>query len=842
TYYRAVVQSGVCAPAFSTPSVITVNAGTVAANAGSDQILCNETSTTLAGNNPGVNTGLWTVVPANPSVIFTDATQYNTSVSGLIGGQIYTFRWTITGLAPCAPSTDEVIVNNLSALLNNTISTPNTTNCTGQVISLTGVTPTGGDNTYTYIWQTSATGAAPWITIAGQTNGNLNVTVNINQSYRRIANSGACSSISNIINITALPPIANNTITANQTICLTATPNPISGSQPTGGDGINYTYSWEQSIDNGVTWAVIPNEFAANYNPPAIVQNTSYRRLVSSGICSGSAQSISNAVTINVNLNAKAEFTYVNDVGCIPYNLDANNIKAIAYPTRNATYTWYADNVLIGSGITFPGYTIATDNANVTIKLVTTSNLGCLPDEMSHTFSTRQNIVASFTQSATSGCGPLSVSFNNTTTALTGVSFEWSIDNNVISAASNPGTLVFLADPAGEDKTYTVGLKVTTPCGSTNASSTVTVKANPIAAFLPNKTIGCSPLTVVFTNTSPGSSNVYSYDFDDGTTSPATTNKGTVTHTFITDVVRDYEVKMTATNECGTDTRSVIIRVSPNTITPALIVNGNQMRGCAPFTVNFINNTKGASKFTYTFEPGVTVTSNTFLPETRPYTFTKPGTYTVNLLAENNCSTASAEVTIVVDPQPTVAFTAASVTGCQGLSVKFTNTTIDAVSYTWNFGDGQTSNEVNPTHIYNSPPGLYTVSLTAVNSLGCPTTFAIPNYIRVVPPPTADFNVAPASIISIPDYTFKFTDASTNGAQTYKWSFGNGVESTLKDPTHKYTDTGKYLVTMRTYNEFGCVDSLQKTVQIVGVPGYVYLPNSFIPGGTSSPLQKFMAV
>ena len=164
------------------------------------------------------------------------------------------------------------------------------------------------------------------------------------------------------------------------------------------------------------------------------------------------------------------------------------------------------------------------------------------------------------------------------------------------------------------------------------------------------------------------------------------------------------------------------------------------------------------------------------------------------------------------------------------------------MSYLWDFGDGQTSTAFEPNHTYTGPANTYTVTLTAVNALGCPKTYAIANYIRIVPPPTADFIIAPASIISIPDYTFKFTDASTNGAQTYKWTFGDGDESTLKDPTHKYTDTGKYLVTMRTYNEFGCVDSLQKTVQIIGVPGYVYLPNSFIPGGTSSPLQKFTAV
>lgn len=843
TQYRAEVKNGpVCTSVFSTIATVTVNQGAIGATVGANQTLCNATSTTLSGNSPLTNTGLWTQVSGPAGAVITDQSLYNTTVTGLIGGATYVFRWTISGLAPCPATSAELTIVNLAELQNNIITTPTTTNCNGKVITLAGSTPTGGNNIYTYVWETSPTGTAPWTVITGQTGISLNVTVNASLSYRRTVNSGVCSAFSNVINITALPSITGNTIGTSQVICLGNTPSQIIGTEPTGGDGTNYSFSWEQSTDNGSTWAFIAGANGKDYAPIAITQTTIYRRLVSSGACTGAQQSISNAITITVNLNARAEFTWNNDLGCIPFVLDANNIKAVAYPTRNATYNWYANNVLIGSGINFPGFSITTENTNVIIKLVVTSSLGCLPDEMSHTFSTRQNILASYTQSATSGCGPLSVTFNNTTSAATGVSFQWAVDNNPVSAAANPGTLVFLADPAGEDKIYTVSLKATTPCGSTTSTSTITVKANPIAAFSPSKTIGCSPLTVVFTNTSPGNSNSYSYDFDDGTTSPATTNKGTVTHTFTTDVVRDFEVKMTATNECGTDTKPIIIRVSPNTITPALIVNGNQMRGCAPFTVNFINNTKGASKFTYTFEPGVIVTSNTFLPETRPYAFNKAGTYTVNLLAENNCSTASTQVTIVVDPQPTVTFTASNIVGCKGMSVKFDNTTIDAVSYLWNFGDGQTSAEKNPTHIYNAPAGTYTVSLTAVNSLGCPQTVAIANYIKIVAPPIADFNIAPAAVISIPEYTFKFTDVSTNGAQTYKWSFGDGVNSSLKDPTHKYADTGKYLVTMRTFNEYGCVDSVQKSVQIVGVPGYVYLPNSFIPGGTSSPLQKFMAV
>ncbi|RZK55090.1 MAG: PKD domain-containing protein, partial [Pedobacter sp.] len=842
TQYRAVVKNGSCGEAISTVATVTVNQGAVGAVAGPDQDLCNVTSTILAGNDPLTNTGLWILTSGQTGVTFANASQYNTAVNGLVGGQTYTFLWTISGVAPCPATSDDVVVNNLSALQNNTINTAANTTCTGQSITLTGSLPTGGSGTYTYIWQTSPTGAAPWTTIAGQTARDLNVIVSANLSYQRIVSSGVCSTTSNIVTIIALPAIANNAIAADQIICLTTTPSTITGSQPTGGDGANYAYSWEQSTDNGTTWSVVAGINTRNYSPPAITQTTLYRRLVASSVCSGSSQSISSVVKITVNLNARAEFTYTNDLGCNPFLIDDNNIKAIPYPAQNATYTWYANGVIIGTGITFPGYTIATSNTSVTIRLVTTSSLGCLSNEMSHTFTTRSNVTASYTQSTTQGCGPLAVTFTNTTASTAGFTFEWRIDNTLVSTTADPGTLTFQADPAGEDKIYNISLKVTTPCGSTTSTSTVTVRPKPVAAFLPSTTIGCSPLAIVFKNTAPGTNTFYSYDFDDGTTSPPTTSKADISHTFITDVVRDFTVKMTATNECGTDVRSIIIRVSPNTIIPALIVSGNQLRGCAPFTVDFINNTKGASRFTYTFEPGVVVVANTVQTEVRPYTFTKAGTYTVNMVADNGCSTASAQVTIVVDPKPTISFKGDITSGCKGLVVKFTKTSTDAVSYLWDFGDGTTSNATDPTHTYTGPAGQYNVTLTAFNSLGCPTVLRLPSYITIVDPPKAAFAISPAAVTSIPNYTFKFTDESTNEPQTYKWSFGDGDISTQRDPIHTYRDTGTYLVTMRTFNEFGCVDSLQKYVQIVGVPGYVYVPNSFIPGGTSSELQTFTAL
>ncbi|MDQ7949524.1 MAG: PKD domain-containing protein, partial [Pedobacter sp.] len=196
---------------------------------------------------------------------------------------------------------------------------------------------------------------------------------------------------------------------------------------------------------------------------------------------------------------------------------------------------------------------------------------------------------------------------------------------------------------------------------------------------------------------------------------------------------------------------------------------------------------------------------------------------------------------IVVLARPQAIFSADVNTGCTGLAVQFTQARTDAIRYAWNFGDGTNpSTEENPEHVFNVPPGTYTVTLTVTNQLQCSHTTT--HTITIVGPPTADFAPSPAATISIPDYTFRFTNLSTNGAETYKWSFGDGDFSTQKDPVHTYPDTGQFKVELIAFNKYGCSDTIPITVRIVGVPGYTFVPNSFIPGSTSVQLQTFRAV
>lgn len=678
-----------------------------------------------------------------------------------------TFKWTVSGSANASGFTASGSGTMIGDVLTNTSSTavatvnyritPVLNNCDGETFEFTvkilpnpvvtpaiasasicsgipaGITLSSNQPGTLYIWTSSASG--------GQITGNTDKPVaaaatEINDllinngsgvgivtfTITPVSAEGCYGSPVNIsVSVKAAPNLSNNVIGQNQIRCEGQAAAILTGSTPTGGDGI-YNYQWQSSTD-GTTWTDIPGATSISFDPGTPAVTTVYRRIASNLTCASTSQIPSNTVTITINLNAKAAFSFISDQGCVPFIIDAANITATDDPERNGVYTWYADGVQIGTGRSFPGYTISNDNTSVEIKLTVTSLKGCRSDEMSHTFSSRQSILAAFGQDKTDGCGPLTVNFRNQSTSLSNTTFEWDFGNGQTSDQVTPNAVVFLPDPTGKDKIYTVTLTATSTCGvSVPFTSTVLVRSQPISMFSPDKTTGCAPLPITFSNTSPAASNTtYTYDFGDGTPLVITNDRNSVTHTFNTiNLIRTFTVKMTAKSPCGEHTSEHTISVSPNTVIAELVVNGPDKRGCAPFTVPFFNNSTGADSFSYDFGDGSTATTISS-PERVEHTFTRAGTYTITLMATNGCSVSSTSETITVLPQPQVSFTAARNEDCTCLEVGFTNTTIDGVSYLWDFGDGVTSIEKNPVHIYQRT-GNYKVKLTATNQNGCKDT------------------------------------------------------------------------------------------------------------------------
>ncbi|PAW94504.1 hypothetical protein CKK33_13795 [Mucilaginibacter sp. MD40] len=113
TQFRAMVSTGTCEAVYSNPVTINVNPQTPVANAGGGATpvsICNQTTFTLHGNDPGTFSGKWTVVLADPQVNFANPNDPNTLVTGLVPGKTYTFRWTISGIPPCADSQSDIVV------------------------------------------------------------------------------------------------------------------------------------------------------------------------------------------------------------------------------------------------------------------------------------------------------------------------------------------------------------------------------------------------------------------------------------------------------------------------------------------------------------------------------------------------------------------------------------------------------------------------------------------------------------------------------------------------------------------------------------------------------------
>ncbi|MFA5212285.1 MAG: PKD domain-containing protein, partial [Methanoregula sp.] len=130
--------------------------------------------------------------------------------------------------------------------------------------------------------------------------------------------------------------------------------------------------------------------------------------------------------------------------------------------------------------------------------------------------------------------------------------------------------------------------------------------------------------------------------------------------------------------------------------------------------------------------------------------------------------------------------------------VWFTDTSANVPqAWYWDFGDGNTSTEQNPTHTY-STPGTYTVNLTVTNYRGTDTVTKTGYITKIISPaPVADFT---ANVISgVSPLLVQFTDQSTGTVINWFWDFGDGTNSTSQNPTHWYAP-GMYSVNLTVAN------------------------------------------
>jgi PKD repeat protein/spore germination protein YaaH len=158
---------------------------------------------------------------------------------------------------------------------------------------------------------------------------------------------------------------------------------------------------------------------------------------------------------------------------------------------------------------------------------------------------------------------------------------------------------------------------------------------------------------------------------------------------------------------------------------------------------------------------------------------------------------------------PIAGFTSPNTFICEGDGITFNNTSTNAINFLWDFGNGTTSTDINPT-VYYTNNGTYTVTLTAYNgSLSDQTTQTI--NVNLSSPPAPNFTTSSPTIY--PNTTIYFTNSSQN-ANTYYWNFGDGNNSSDTNPWHAYSSIGTFTVTLTASNSI-CPDS--SVTQIVEI-------------------------
>ncbi len=206
------------------------------------------------------------------------------------------------------------------------------------------------------------------------------------------------------------------------------------------------------------------------------------------------------------------------------------------------------------------------------------------------------------------------------------------------------------------------------------------------------------------------------------------------------------------------------------------------------------------------------------------------GIYTITVTDQNGCTRSDTAIVAQPAAPPPVSFNVDDTVGCGTVCVQFTNTSPTAVSSNWNFGDNNTSNQMNPQHCYS--PGIYNVTLTITDGAGCTNSVTSPAMVTVYSNPIANFTLGPQPT-TILDPEICFSDHSTNDVITWYWNFDDPNDlngSNQPNPCHTYSDTGTYCASLIVHNVHGCWATLTNCLKIQ--PYYtLYVPNAFTPDG-----------
>ena len=546
---------------------------------------------------------------------------------------------------------------------------------------------------------------------------------------------------------------------------------------------------WKWDLGNG-TISYLQHPTVTYFNPgnytvKLVIQKNSAR------------DSIVKTQYITVHALPAAGFTASSRNGCLPLVTQFSSAATISGSGTISSYLWdFGDGHISTEANPSHTYT-AAGNYNVSLK-VTNSN-GC-----SHTFYQASYITAfaevnsAFTVADATGCtAPHTAVFQAQSTGNGPLTYSWNFGDGGTSTLTNPS----------HTYTSTGVYNVTLVTTSADGCKDTLVKTNAVnigalhTAF--NVSPACEGMPVNFTNASAPIPDSVKWSFGDGSISnilnPVKTYGSNGT----------YTVTMLAYYGSCKDSAVRLVTVSPAADISFTTADTTACK--APHSVIFQNTTTGATSYAWNFGDG-----NTSTLANPTHTYTTAGSFTVTLIATNanGCSDTLVKNNYINIKLPEANINNLPQRGCVPFSWTFSSTinSVDpVVAYHWDFGDGTTSSQQNPAHIFAA--GVYDIQLIITSAGGCKDTALMPAGIIASTKPRTAFTATPRDVCAFNDVNF--TDQTTGTVNEWIWLFGDGGSSTAQNPTHQYQDTGWFMVTLIAGNN-GCYDTLS-------VPNYIHV-------------------
>ncbi|MFO7933834.1 MAG: PKD domain-containing protein [Bacteroidales bacterium] len=512
-----------------------------------------------------------------------------------------------------------------------------------------------------------------------------------------------------------------------------------------------------------------------------------------------------------------SDFTASATEGCHPLRVEFTNQSAGA-----GTYLWdFGDGSSSGTADPVHLFTnTGTVDSVYTVTLVTVAPNNFCRDTFSVDITVHPYVLANFTIPDPLGCSPFDVVLENSSVNATLFHWDFGDGTDTTTFSTDPLIHRFVNPDFDNRQDFQITLVAENFAGCTSEiTRTVTVEPAIQAEFSASQMSGCHPLTVDFTNLSDGAA-YYHWDFGNGTTSQETDPIQTFTNMGSSDTTYHVWLYATASNNVCRDSFLLDILVHPYIQAGFTFEEGIR---CSPSSVTFNNASVGGTSFHWDFGDGTDTVTTDMYPVDHVFvnpSFTHNSSFQVVLTASNDAGCTS-QITRTVEVYPAIeaAFTASMTEGCHPLEVDFGNLSRGGYTYSWDFGDGASSDEDSPDHTFTNftdNPVTRQVRLVATSRFNCTREATVA--ITIHPKPKARFEIDRAIDCALFDVPIVNTSLR---ADRYYWDFGDGamLDTSSMGPIHHVYDNltddiATYMLKLNAVSDYGCVDSSRQKIYV----------------------------